>query len=425
VVALVAAAGLLWLYRDYGMQVAANTQIALERGETVLESLAAGLRGNTRMGRYRPDYLADVFEELAESQSIVGVRLTDETGTVTAEGGDQDFPDVAPDGSSLWQADRLVLSRAIMFEEHGFGSGRGRGRMRGATIDNDSVPWGEGQYALTVAVNTTWLNAARDHERQQFFIASVVWLGLVCPLTLAMLRTRERHRRLTTELLVAEERAHRQEELAGIGAGLAHETKNPLGIVRGLAQSIRDTAGVPSETKRMARDIVDEADRTVGQINSFLDLARPKDPALAPVDADALFASLVPLLQAEGSGKRIDFRVEEVGTKIEADENLLRRCVLNLAINAVRAIDVDGSITLGGRRDDNHVTLTVSDTGRGIAPEDLLRVTEPYFGRFEGGTGLGLAIVDHIVRAHGWTLRIDSTPGEGTRVSLHGVRAVR
>jgi signal transduction histidine kinase len=415
---------MLWLYYDYRARNFANTQIALERGETVLESLTAGLRGNTRMGRYRPDFLTGIFAELAESQSVAGVRLADESGTVVAEGGNQNFPDIQPGGAPAWQDEQLVVARAIVFEGHGPGPGGGRGRMRGASMDADSVPWGAGQYVLTVAVDTAWLNAARERERRQFLIASAVWLGLVCPLILAMLRARERHRRLTTELIVAEVRAHRQEELARIGAGLAHETKNPLGIVRGLAQSIRDTSGLPPETKRMARDIVDEADRTVGQINSFLDLARPKDPALGAVHVDALFASLVPLLEAEGSTKRIAFRIDKIGTRIRADEDQLRRCILNLAINAVRAIDVEGTVTLGGHQDGDAVTLTVSDTGQGIALEDIARVTEPYFSRFEGGTGLGLAIVDHIVRAHGWTLRIDSTPGEGTQVSIHGVPAL-
>ncbi len=415
---------MLWLFHDFRVQDAASTQIALERGEAVLESLAAGLRGNTRMGRYRPDYLADIFSELAQSQSIAGVRLTGPSGTVTAQGGDQNFPDHAPDAPPLWQSNYLILSRAMSFEEHGPGLGAGRGRMHGTMMDADSVPWGTGQYVLTVAVDTAWLRTARDREFRQLLLASIVWLGLVCPLVLAMLRARERQRQLTTDLLIAEERAHRQEELARIGAGLAHETKNPLGIVRGLAQSIHDTSGLPPETKRMARDIVDEADRTVGQVNSFLDLARPKDPTCIPVDVDALFDSLVPLLQAEGSNKQIEFRAEKLGMRIEADENLLRRCVMNLAINAIRSIDDKGAVTLSASRDGDAVTLAVSDTGSGISSEDLARVKEPYFSRFQGGTGLGLAIVDHIVRAHGWTLHIDSTPGAGTRVSIHGVRAV-
>ena len=61
------------------------------------------------------------------------------------------------------------------------------------------------------------------------------------------------------------------------------------------------------------------------------------------------------------------------------------------------------------------------DNGRGIAPEDLPRVTEPYFTRFENGTGLGLAIVDQIARSHGWNLAIRSAPGKGTEASLHGM----
>lgn len=423
-VALVAAAGLLWFVRDYRAQVAADTQVALERGETVLESLAAGLRGNTRMGRYRPDYLTAIFDELTGSQRIAGVRLTDGEGVVVAAGGQSEFPEAAPDDAPVWSGDLLVLARTIEFEGHGPGMGAGRGRMYGAAVEEGSVAWETGTYTLTVAVNTAWLKSARQHEWRQVVIASVVWVGLVCPLVLATLQARERHRRLTTDLLVAEERAQRQEELAQIGAGLAHETKNPLGIVRGLAQSIYDTPGVPPETKRMARDIVDEADRTVGQINSFLDLARPKAPQIGAVNVDALFEGLVPLLQSEDSGKSITFTVVPVGVFVSADENLLRRCVLNLAINATRAIDGEGAVTLGGVHDGADVALFVADTGRGIAPDDLPHVTEPYFGRFEGGTGLGLAIVDTIARAHGWSLHIESTLGEGTRVSIRGVRAL-
>lgn len=423
-VALVAAAGLLWFVRDYRAQVAADTQVALERGETVLESLAAGLRGNTRMGRYRPEYLTAIFDELTDSQRIAGVRLTDDAGVVVAAGGQSEFPEAAPNSAPVWSGDLLVLARSIEFEEHGPGMGAGRGRMRGAMIDGDSVEWGTGRYTLAVAINTDWLDEARQHERRQLIVASVVWVGLVCPLVLAMLRARERHRRLTTDLLVAEERAQRQEELAKIGAGLAHETKNPLGIVRGLAQSIHDTPNLAPDTKRMARDIVDEADRTVGQINSFLDLARPTEPQLGTVNVDALFEGLVPLLKSEDPRKSIAFEVKPIGVPISADEDLLRRCVLNLAINAMRAIDGEGTVTLGAMHHGEDIELYVADTGRGIAPEDLPRLTEPYFGRFEGGTGLGLAIVDHIVRAHGWSLHIDSTLGTGTRVSIRGVRAV-
>lgn len=64
------------------------------------------------------------------------------------------------------------------------------------------------------------------------------------------------------------------------------------------------------------------------------------------------------------------------------------------------------------------------DTGRGIAPEDLARVTEPYFTRSEKGCGLGLALVRQIADGHGWTLEIQSTPGEGTTVSLCGLESV-
>jgi nitrogen-specific signal transduction histidine kinase len=85
-------------------------------------------------------------------------------------------------------------------------------------------------------------------------------------------------RRLVTDLLLAEERVAQSERLARLGAGLAHETKNPLGVVRGLAQSILEASGADRAVRNMAQQIVDESDRTVGQINSFLGFARPPEP---------------------------------------------------------------------------------------------------------------------------------------------------
>jgi signal transduction histidine kinase len=68
--------------------------------------------------------------------------------------------------------------------------------------------------------------------------------------------------------------------------------------------------------------------------------------------------------------------------------------------------------------------LRVSDTGCGIAPDDLPRVTEAYFTRFSGGSGLGLSMVDQIAAAHGWRLRITSVMGQGTQAALEGIPIV-
>ncbi len=97
---------------------------------------------------------------------------------------------------------------------------------------------------------------------------------------------------------------------------------------------------------------------------------------------------------------------------------MLRRALLNLLINALRACREGDTISLWALAEGGLAMLVVADTGAGIAPEDLARVREPYFTRFPGGTGLGLAIVDQIARSHGWGFTLESTPGEGTAARL-------
>jgi signal transduction histidine kinase len=107
-----------------------------------------------------------------------------------------------------------------------------------------------------------------------------------------------------------------------------------------------------------------------------------------------------------------------------ADENLLRRALLNLILNGLRASKPGQSIRVTARRNGGTLSLTVADEGCGISAEDLPRVTEPYFTQFPGGSGLGLPIVERIASAHGWALRIESVLNHGTKSSLVGLSIV-
>lgn len=476
-----AAASLLAFWRMYTVEEAVQRRIVIERGQTILNALAAGIRAQTRMGRYRPERLTPIFDELAQTPGILGLQLVDEGGRAVAMGGTAaQIPNLTP-GVPLWDRARFALATKTEFvgrEPHwlggqggagpprdgeGFrGGGPGpfrRGRLpaddedglgleketepleeavrpprpegppgdlrRGGPLrespdeEEGMVPWGMGTYTLTVVLDTKDMQTALQRVRMQLGLAAA---GALTAIALGMLvvRAQMRHRHLRVELAAANERAAYHEKLAQLGAGLAHETRNPLGVVRGLAQSIEQSPDAGVAVKRMASSIVDEADRTVGQISSFLSLARPKEPLAKPLDLDAFFAGFLPLLQAEAKDTGVAVVYHASGLRIMADEDLLRRLLLNLTINAIKACGERGEVVLEARAG----RLSVKDTGCGIAAEDLARVTDPYFGRFEDGTGLGLTIVDQIARGHGWALRIESTPGQGTRVSLDGIRLV-
>ncbi|MCP4642575.1 MAG: hypothetical protein GY851_19175 [bacterium] len=465
--ALVAAASVVFLYFDFMGYAAWNRRLMQDRGNTILDSLAAGIRSQSRMGRYEADRLASIFEELAAAPNILGVRLEDEAGTVMAAGGeDTGYPTPRP-RLPVWRGWTLCMAKDVRFlleqqpprrgggrgpgpgmrrrrpfdeepghgemrgpdgAEHG-GEGRGHGREPGVGPPFGRMPgpaeigkpWSPGDYRLSVCLDVTELDRA---FRRGLINRIVIECGVILAILLgaAVASARVRHRALEQDLGLAREQAVHLERLARLGAGLAHETKNPLGVVRGLAQSIGETEGASGPIKRMTHNIVDEVDRTVGQINTFLTFARPKEVEWSRLDVDRFFEEFLPLLRAEAQGSKVEIRYHPTGLTVMADEHLLRRAILNLAINGLRACGGKGVVTIAGSASGSTAALCVTDTGCGMAAEDVARATEPYFSRFEGGCGLGLAIVEDIVRAHGWTLGIESEQGKGARVSLAGMR---
>jgi two-component system, NtrC family, sensor histidine kinase HydH len=434
VAVLVALLGLVMLYRDYESEVANRRLVLLARGQTVLDALSAGIRAQGRMGRYRPERLSAIFDELAATPDIVGLELRTQGGTIISFGGDlQDFPSVYS-SEPVWQENLLVLSSEPLLLGHGPGAGlgpgdgvgRGQGRRRqmGGFAEGEGwEPFPEGPYWLTALLDTTTLRAEIREDGVRFLTAGAVLLVAVSLGSWVML-ARARQRKLRAALMVSQERVAQQQHLTKLGAGLAHETKNPLGIVRGLAQMIAESSESQEaclENRRHAVSIVDEIDRTVGQINSFLVLARPKEVTLSSVHLDQFFEEFVPLVEAEAQKRSIRLTYEDNDLRIRADAELLRRAMLNLLINAFRACKVGDEVRIMAEPVGESVSLTVSDTGCGIAPEDLGQVTEPYFSRFEDGSGLGLAIVKQIAQAHDWELLVESDPGRGARVILAGI----
>jgi signal transduction histidine kinase len=105
-----------------------------------------------------------------------------------------------------------------------------------------------------------------------------------------------------------------------------------------------------------------------------------------------------------------------------ADRDKIKQVLLNLVKNGVEALDGPGRVTVSAQAErqgaERCVRVRVTDTGRGIPPEDLARVLEPFYSAKEGGTGLGLPIVQRILQLHGCELNIESRPGSGTTMSF-------
>ncbi len=207
----------------------------------------------------------------------------------------------------------------------------------------------------------------------------------------------------------------------------AHETKTPLTSIIGYAELLLSRPASPQLVQESAACIFREGRRLEGLSRKLLDLfvLEKTGVSLRPTEmvpfleqaADALRPAL------ERSGIRLEVHAEPGTADIEPD--LMESVFLNLLDNARKAVDTEGAILLEGAPVSGGYRVQVADNGRGIAPEDLSRITEPFYmadksrARAQGGAGLGLTVCQRIVALHGGRLEFESTAGRGTRVSVY------
>ncbi|HTP64679.1 MAG TPA: ATP-binding protein, partial [Geobacteraceae bacterium] len=148
---------------------------------------------------------------------------------------------------------------------------------------------------------------------------------------------------------------------------------------------------------------------------------RPLKLRIAEFSYPELIRKALPLLQ----GKLAEQRIEVVTNlasdlpMMEADQELMRNCLFNFINNAAQAMPEGGEITLGAVYDAaGQFRLTFADRGQGIAAEDIEKIFQPYFTTKEAGIGLGLAITERIVREHGGSITVESSPGKGTTFTV-------
>lgn len=227
-----------------------------------------------------------------------------------------------------------------------------------------------------------------------------------------------------TQIRALEQAARRQDRLAAIGrmaASIAHEIRNPLAAMRGSIQMLRaEMEGGSSQTELM-EIILRESDRLNRIISDFLSYARPRSIIQSKVDVGELLKQTFTLLRhsAEiGDSQTIEEEVPAAPVLISADSEQLQQVFWNLARNALQAMPTGGKLRAAVQNHShNRLRIAFSDTGRGMSPEQVERLFEP-FSSTTGGTGLGLSIVYQIIRDHGGTINVHSREGQGTTITI-------
>ena len=221
-------------------------------------------------------------------------------------------------------------------------------------------------------------------------------------------------------------------------ANVSHELRTPLTAVLGFIETLKTTArDDPAARARFLSIMEAEAGRMNRLVGDLLSLSRVEaEERMRPtelVDPVAILASTVRGLEplASGSGAQITLSAPDNRVFLPGDGDQLRQVFTNLIENAVKyggpgvavSITVSPPEMAAGLRQ-TAVQITVADTGPGIDAVHVPRLTERFYrvdthrSREQGGTGLGLAIVKHIVNRHRGRMRIDSAPGQGTRVTI-------
>lgn len=204
-----------------------------------------------------------------------------------------------------------------------------------------------------------------------------------------------------------EARARRDQALAEVSTVLAHEIRNPLGSLELFAGLLADS-GLAPEAQEWVENLQAGLRTLAATVNNVLHFHSMPEPHCTPVDLGDLLVwarqFLAPVARQSKVTLSLQNRLQNVF--LRADRHRLEQLLLNLVLNAVRAMPDGGWIELAGRavRSGSAAELAISDTGPGMPPADLPRIFDPGFSRRQGSPGLGLAVCRKIVEQHGGTI---------------------
>lgn len=230
----------------------------------------------------------------------------------------------------------------------------------------------------------------------------------------------------TAELVEAHDRLARNERVAALGrvaAQVAHEVRNPLFSLLLYSTHLKqELAGkVAGEQLELVDNIIDTINQLTSTTEQILDLARPVRLALKPVELNSVVSAVLKLLQVQISANEIKVQFDHGDLKPTAmlDEACIRAALLNLLLNAVEAMPTGGILSITGATAGETLSLVIQDTGPGISEERVKKIFEPFNSDKSGGLGLGMPYAKKIIEEHGGDIRVDSSPGEGTRVWIN------
>jgi len=216
--------------------------------------------------------------------------------------------------------------------------------------------------------------------------------------------------------------ADKLSSLGRMAAGIAHEINNPLAGILLYSSNLIKKVPETGPLKKGLEVIIHETIRCRGIIQDLLEFSREREPSKALGDLNGVINKALSILANEFRLHRVSVekRLSDDLPSVLLDGNQMEQVFINFFMNAIEAIQGQGSISVRSFKDQDNkgVVVEIEDSGIGIPQEHLARIFEPFFSTKAKGTGLGLAVNYGIIQKHGGQIKVSSQPGRGTTMTI-------
>jgi two-component system, NtrC family, sensor histidine kinase HydH len=426
-------------YRTMDRESARMEEALRREARIIITAIEAAVQGDPSPDTPDLRRLNTLLEDISRNPDIAGISLIDPAGRLVAYSSPIEKKRDLRGGASL----NLLLTEKGMIGRYGHDPAGGRtfeiiqplrkfplpnpplalrrktGEGAVSKEKNSPVHWSHGMIAA-VSFRLQVFDTAREEDFRHVILMGAILIILGTG-TIYFIFIVQKYYRDLREIHELKERVRRSEHLASLGrlaAGMAHEIRNPLSSIRGFAQFFLNRFQGKKEEQEYASIMVKEVDRLNRVISELLDFAHPRQLRREPCHLAGILDYALKVLALELEKKKVvvEKHYAEDLPLVPADQEQLSQAFLNLLLNALEAIEEEGRIIIGLQKDSGRdmMNITLTDNGRGIPPEDLEKIFEPFFSTKRKGNGLGLAIVNQIVENHGGEIWAENRQGGGT-----------